>query len=201
MKNLIKKNQVIIFTIALMLILVGYMSYTSNTEKQIEIAELVDTEQYAEIGDATLVSSTSLIDKKDLNNEIIENETIVTAAETKNLVNSYFTQSKIDRDNMYSQMLESYQKILNNTQMPEEQRNIASEEIKNINNKKNAIMIAENLIKNKDFEDVVIFINDKSVNVVLKASSLKEEQIAQVQNIIQRELNVEIEDIHISSKN
>ena len=206
MKKLLKNNQVIIFTIALILIIAGYMSYTTNAEGKLEVAKLIDSEKYAEIGDATLVSSGALVDNDEINGNLVENgdpqENENTQSKEVAIVsdNSYFIQSKIDRENMYSQMLESYQKILNNTQISEVQRNIASEEIKNINNKKNAIMIAENLIKNKNFEDVVIFINDRSVNVVLKVNTLKQEQIAQIQNIIQRELNVEIEDIHISSK-
>ena len=74
------------------------------------------------------------------------------------------------------------------------------QEIQNINNRKNSIMIAENLIKNKGFEDVLIFVNDNSVNVIIKSEDLKQEQVAQIQNIIQRELKVEISDIHISNK-
>ena len=61
-------------------------------------------------------------------------------------------------------------------------------------------MIAENLIKNKGIEDVIIFINGESVNIIVKANDLSQEQIAQVQNIVTRELKVEIENIHISKK-
>ena len=101
---------------------------------------------------------------------------------------------------MYSQMIESYQKILQNTAISEAQREIAQNEIKKINDIKNSIMIAENLIKNKGIEDVIIFINGESVNIIVKANDLSQEQIAQVQNIVTRELKVEIENIHISKK-
>jgi len=114
-------------------------------------------------------------------------------------LDDYFTESRIERDKMYSQMLESYQKILESNNMAETQKQIASQEINNINNKKNAIMICENLIKNKGIKDVVIFINDKSINIIVKESSLTEEKIAQIQNIIQRELNAETDNIHISN--
>lgn len=60
---------------------------------------------------------------------------------------------------MYSQMLESYQKILSNNQISETQKEISENEIKKINDTRNAIMIAENLIKNKGFQDLIIFIN------------------------------------------
>ncbi len=101
---------------------------------------------------------------------------------------------------MYSQMIESYQKILENESISADQKGIAQTEIKKINETKNAIMIAENLIKNKDFDDVVIFVNDQSINVIVKALDLSQDQIAQIQNIIARELKAEINQIHISAK-
>ena len=61
-------------------------------------------------------------------------------------------------------------------------------------------MISENLIKNKGFEDIIIFVNGNSVNVVIKAKDLEKEQIAQIQNIVMRELEEDIENIHISCK-
>ena len=101
---------------------------------------------------------------------------------------------------MYSQMLETYQKILESTTISQEQKAISEQEIAKINQTKNAIMIAENLISTKGFENNVVFVNDESVNVVVKAEDLGTEQIAQIQNIISRELKVEIENIHISHK-
>jgi len=120
---------------------------------------------------------------------------------TNTVVDNYFTESKLTRDKMYSQMLESYQKILESSNISDTQKQIASQEINNINNKKNAIMISESLIKNKGIEDALIFVNDKSISVIVKADKLTEEQIAQLQNIIARELNAEIDNIHISTKN
>ena len=101
---------------------------------------------------------------------------------------------------MYSQMLESYQNILENSQISETQKEISQNEIKNINDTKNAIMIAENLIKNKGFEDVVIFVNGESISVIIKGAEITPEQIAQIQNIVSRELSAEVDNIHISNK-
>ena len=61
-------------------------------------------------------------------------------------------------------------------------------------------MICENLIKTKGIDDVIIFVNDKSISVVVKAENLEEDKIAQIQNIIAREMNTQINDIHISNK-
>ena len=101
---------------------------------------------------------------------------------------------------MYSQMIESYEKILENQSISNEQKGITQTEIKKINDLKNSIMITENLIKTKGFSDVIIFVNDTSVNAIIKADTLKQEDTAQLQNIITRELKVDIDNVHISSK-
>ena len=61
-------------------------------------------------------------------------------------------------------------------------------------------MIAENLVKAKGFKDIVIFENSNSTSVIIKADKLEPEQIAQIQNIISRELEVGAEQISISTK-
>ncbi len=234
MKQILKKNQIIISVIAIMLIAAGYMNYTSNEKQALETAVLTDSEKYAGIGDATLVSA-NVADNNDLvnndetqntdneNNDTSKNEdkkdeiksneqnTETTENAVQNEINTstnvtetsgdqYFAELRLERDKMYSQMLESYQKILSNSQISETQKEISENEIKKINDTRNAIMIAENLIKNKGFQDLIIFINGDSISIIVKAKELKEEQIAQIQNIISRELKGEIENIHISNK-
>ena len=101
---------------------------------------------------------------------------------------------------MYSQTIESYQKILDSTNADNSQKAIATQEIKKINDTQNAIMIVENLIKTKGFEDSIILVNQDSVNAIIKAEELTPDQIAQIQNVISRELKAEIEQIHITNK-
>lgn len=218
MKNLLKKNQLAILVIALMLVTAGYLNYISNQEAlQTGTNTVEGGEQYAAIGDATLVNSGELLEEKDKQNILntienaqaqassntientVDNSSIQINAETKNS-DDYFTSSKLQREKMYSQMLETYQKILENNSISQEQKGISEQEIAKINQTKNAIMIAENLISTKGFENSVIFVNDTSVSVIVKAEKLEQEQIAQIQNIVSRELKVELENIHISNK-
>ena len=130
--------------------------------------------------------------------EIQEENTLET--NTKITTDEYFTNSRLERNTMYSQQIENYQDILSNTNVSEAQKKVAQEEITRISNEQNAIMIAENLIKTKGIEDLMIFVNNESVNVIVKGNEPTKEEIAQIQNIISRELNAEIENIHISTK-
>lgn len=112
----------------------------------------------------------------------------------------YFSSTRLERETMYSQMLETYQKMVDSQQITNEQKAIAIQEINHITNLKNTIMIAENLIKNKNFEDVVILVSNDTASVVVKSSNLTPEQIAQIQNIVCRQLQIESENINISQK-
>ena len=194
--QILKKNQVIIFVIALMFVAAGYLSFTSNNA--IPTAKLANSEEMAAIGDATLVNANAITEEITEEKENKPSEEPVIGTSVQITQDEYFSQSRLDRDTMYSQMIESYQKIL---ESDTEQKNIAQQEISKINELKNSIMIAENLIKTKGFEDLIIFVNNKSVNIIVKAGELKPEQIAQIQNVTNRELGVEIENIHISNKN
>lgn len=225
MKTIFKKNQIIVFVIGIMVIAAGYLSYTNNSNNNLlETGAITDSEEMASIGDAKLVSANvaeeniiqnNVLDESSLNeisnsiNEEITNIVVDdenTSAETNTIetasisTDEYFTSSRLERDSMYSQRIENYQDILNNTNVSEAQKKTAQEEINKLSNEQNAIMIAENLIKTKGIEDLVIFINGDSINVIVKGEELEKEEIAQIQNIITRELEADIANIHIMNK-
>ncbi len=202
MKNLLKRNQVIIYVIAIMIMAAGYLNYSVNPDnKSLQTSmqlEKKDDTQLADIGDATLVSSNDIVEENKN-----ESNSVDTVGETENIErnnNDYFAKSKLERDTMYSQMLETYEKVLNSNNSLETQKQSATEEITKINNIKNSIMICENLLKTKGFENSIIFVNGESVSVIVGSTELKQEEVAQIQNIVSRELNVDIENIHIANK-
>ena len=226
MKGLLKKNQVIIYVIALMIVTAGYLNYTTNTAEQVSAQTAMEMEanddmQIADIGDATLVNSEPVnaneIDTNSTENttntnenttqdtnmtqdaNIVENNIVAQTTATVT-TDEYFTKSKLERDAMYSQMIESYENVLNSSNSLETQKQSATEEIKKINDTKNSIMICENLISTKGFTNNIIFVNGDSVSVIIGIEELQQEQVAQIQNIISRELHAEIENIHISTK-
>ena len=101
---------------------------------------------------------------------------------------------------MYSQTLETYQKMLDNSNVSEEQKAIVTQEITKLNQEKNAIMICENVLSTKGFNKCVIFVNVDSISVVVGKEKIETDEIAQIQNIVSREMNAKVENIHISNK-
>ena len=230
MKGLLKKNQVIIYVIALMLVTAGYLNYTTNTAEQVSAQTTMEMEanddmQIADIGDATLVNSEAVSENEvaedttenvtentsntngdttqeangNMTQNTIENNTVTETSATAT-TDEYFTKSKLERDTMYSQMIKNKKKVLNSSNSLETQKQSATEEIKKINDTKNSIMICENLISTKGFTNNIVFVNGDSISVIIGVEQLQQEEVAQIQNIISRELNAEIENIHISTK-
>ena len=102
---------------------------------------------------------------------------------------------------MYSQTLETYQKMLDNSNVSEEQKAIVTQEITKLNQEKNAIMICENVLSTKGFNKCVIFVNVDSISVVVGKEKIETDEIAQIQNIVSREMNAKVENIHIMTNN
>lgn len=204
--KMFKKNQMVIYVIALMLVVAGYLNYTSNNNTNSIIETSLSEEELLArdtntIGDAQLVSSNDIDSTNTVTqNDIVSNNTLETSTKISNDQDEYFAKSKLERDTMYSHMIETYENILNSSNSLETQKQAATEEISKINNIRNSIMICENLIKTKGFNNSIVFVNGESVSVIVECDELKQEEVSQIQNIISREINTQIQNIHISNK-
>ncbi len=204
--KLSKENikQIILILTGILFMCVGYFNYALDRQTEtIEVAVRDDVNEI-NLGDVQLVNSEPITNDEIGN--IVPNEELeeIKDIENNKIENNeeydYFEETKIEREKMFSEMIETYQKIIDSTETPSDQKAIAVQEISNIAKMKNGIMISENLIKNKGFEDVVILINNKAVSVVIKSYILNKEEISKVQNIIERELEVDTKNISISNK-
>lgn len=200
LKSKENQKQALLTLIAIMLIVLGTLNLNKEPKENTYASEILEVASRnvleENLGDVELVSSTPAIVENDSinngNNNDNDNE--------NNNIDNYFNETRLERDRMYSESIEIYQKILDNKETPNDQKLIMANEISRINTMKNGILISENLIKNKGIEEVVILENNGMVNVIVKCSLLNKEEISQIQNIIQRELKVEIGNISISRK-
>ena len=157
--KILKRNQLVILVISLMLVTAGYLNFTSTNNNE------ANKDIVAELGDATLVSSNN-IEKEEEN--IVENkeedyekeeekeEEDIATQETDNIneqeegekivetvqEDTYFTTSKLERENIYPQMLETYQETYNNTNSISEQKEAAIQEIAKINKTRSKLICA-----------------------------------------------------------
>ena len=196
-----KIKQATLIITACLLFAVGIINYNSAKNDEKNQMAIVENENADMIGDVQLVNSGSVVENENIvEGSIVENDEYTAENNEKSNTSDYFDSIRIERDSMYSRMLETYNKMIDNEKLAETQKSIAVQEIDKITNDQNAIMISENLIKNKGFEDVVVFSNDDIINVIVKASVLNNEDIGKIQNIIEREFKVSLENVNISNK-
>lgn len=208
-------KQIALIATGVFLIGIGYFNYSLEVKENEDIkigqrnsneinlgdVELVNTKPIEDVGiivpnDELLQKNSkenfSQVDKTQYENNI-KNEIVIQES-------NYFQETRLEREKMYSEMIETYEKLIKSESTPNDQKAISAQEISNITNIKNGIMISENLIKNKGFEDVIILVNNDTASVVVKSYNLNQEQISKIQNIIQRELKIETKNINISNK-
>lgn len=210
-----------LIAVAVMLVGIGYANFSGKDDITNNQVLQTASEYSNNLGDVQLVSSdnTKMVENDNNTNSVnnandtnlVNSENIVnvtTSSEALNSVTSssttstseYFKELKLDRDNMYSEKLEAYQKIVDSTSISSEQKAIAIQEIEKITEVQNLIEISEELIKLKGFEDVVIYVNENAVTVIVRSADLTSSQVAQIQSIVTRQLNVEATNISISNK-
>ena len=135
-----KKGTAAIYVLALMLVTAGYWAYLSNESKTLETVNLgnQDTTNNVDenLGDATLVNSNEVKEQKQNQEQNQEQEQEQEQKTEQEPVNDYFQESKLSRDTMYSQTLETYQKMLDNSNVSEEQKAIVTQEITKLNQEK-----------------------------------------------------------------
>lgn len=201
----------------MVLVGIGYTNFSTNSNgaKELNSDTLAVSSTGNNIGDVQLVSSTSAVVENE--EEVIQETSSVPESalvsndemgqEQANIVqtssssnSNYFAELKMERNDMYSKSLETYQKIIDSESISSEQKAVAIQEIEKINQMQNAIQVSEELIKLKGFEDVVIYSANDKISVIVRVAVLSDTQVAQIQNIVSKEFGVQIADITISNK-
>lgn len=202
-----------------MVALAGYLSLTD--EEDLAVGVLNQSEQAAggegkdaaenvaaENGTGPAVQDDTVADisdedvaaqEKKSDNEVSSKENAGEAVLVSNTVTGdYFEAAKLSREQTRAKNKETLLELVNSNTASEAQKEKAMNEIvamTAINEKETA---TENLLAAKGFQDVVVTIVDDSVDVIVNAESLKEQQIAQIEDVVKRKLECASDKIVIS---
>lgn len=218
MKKLLRKNQIIITALVVMVALAGYLSLTD--EEDLAVGVLNQSEQAAgdgkdaaenvaaENGTGPAVQDDTVADisdedvaaeEKKSDNEVSSKENAGEAVLVSNTVTGdYFEAAKLSREQTRAKNKETLLELVNSNTASEAQKEKAMNEIvamTAVNEKETA---TENLLAAKGFQDVVVTIVDDSVDVIVNAESLKEQEIAQIEDVVKRKLECASDKIVIS---
>lgn len=186
-----KRKQIVILALVLMIVVAGYLQYSyrqgstsANTDGTLGEAVYVDNEIANEGLDGT--------------EDVAENENTQLNVTASKMANDYFVQAKMDREQSRSENTESLKAIADDDNSNDEIKAEAQSKIITLSENADKEMRIETLINKMGFDDTfVLFADNGSVDIVIKTPSLTTSQTAQITDIVTRQGDVDVGDIHI----
>ena len=221
-KPVFKKNQMIITALAAMIAVAGYLNYSgtgldedllSANSSAIEdtedasVAEDISAEDiYAQTGTEEIGDIASL----DEDTEAAEEEAEPAAAEQAEaevgdtvMVGSsvgvgLVSEAKVTREQTRSRNKEILMELINSTNITDEQKQGAIDEMVEMTDIAEKELAAETLLSAQGFNDVVVSINESSADVVVSNTQVSDAERAQIEDIVKRKTGIEAANITIT---
>lgn len=221
MKNIFKKNQVIITALALMICAAGYLQFSDagedldslgtgdGYEYNVSDNEGVGTgekdgvtvtvgnveDDFVNVTGTTDETADAQGSDTEGDNHQIGEAVMVSTT----LQGNFTTNARLVREQRRAQSKETLMGIIDNASLSEEQKQAAVETLVNLTTIAEKENAAELLLEAKGFADPIVNISENEVDVVINATSVTDRQIAQIEDIVTRKTGYEVEDITITA--
>lgn len=197
MKKGSHKNQIIITTLALLLAVVGYISY-DNRDTFMNAKDVLSTEIEAVNGEADTQVSDEVALETDSTEEILNaGETVLTSASTES--EECVAQVKLGREQVRSKNKEALQKIIDDAGVSEEEKKSAVDAMVKLTENAQMEEDAQMMLEAKVFKNAVVSLSDECCDVIVGKDDVTDEKRAQIEDIIKRKTNIGASNIVIST--
>jgi stage III sporulation protein AH len=191
------KNQIIITTLALLLAVVGYISY-DNRDTFMNAKDVLSTEIEAVNGEADTQVSDEVALETDSTEEILNaGETVLTSASTES--EECVAQVKLGREQVRSKNKEALQKIIDDAGVSEEEKKSAVDAMVKLTENAQMEEDAQMMLEAKVFKNAVVSLSDECCDVIVGKDDVTDEKRAQIEDIIKRKTNIGASNIVIST--
>ena len=207
MKNLIKKNQLMITALAIMLAIAGYLQFAGRNleeEDYMAVDNTVNDISYTEL--ESLDSEVDIVLEDYLDEDMtvaeaqpVEGEIPGEAVFTSNGNVAVLSEAKLLKEQVRAKNKETLMEIINSAGLTDMQKQDAVNSMVEMTAIAERETAAEILLQAKGFTDVVVSINEGAVDVVVNATELTEVQRAQIEDIVKRKTEIGAENIIIST--
>lgn len=197
MKKGSHKNQIIITTLALLLAVVGYISY-DNRDTFMNAKDVLSTEIEAVNGKADTQVSDEVALETDSTEEILNaGETVLTSASTES--EECVAQVKLGREQVRSKNKEALQKIIDDEGVSEAEKKGAVDAMVKLTENAQMEEDAQMMLEAKGFKNAVVSLSDECCDVIVGKDDVTDEKRAQIEDIIKRKTNIGASNIVIST--
>lgn len=203
MKKVLKKNQIIITALVVMVAIAGYMSITDKEQMTMSTGGTEENAQVSDISEEDIVldedDSASGSAATASNEKVSSKENAGEAVLVSNTVKgNYFEEAKLSREQTRAKNKETLTSLVNNKNASNAQKDKAMNEIVKMTEVNEKETATENLLAAKGFAEAVVTILSDSVDVVVNAEDLTEQQIAQIEDVVKRKTECSADKIVIS---
>lgn len=204
MKKMIKKNQVIITSLAVLIAVAGYLNYADvNLPSKDQEASTDSSSILEEVDniDYDLTDQTALLEENHSDGtELLEDtgtpgEAVLTGA------TNFAAQAKLSREQVRSQNKADLQAIIDNQELSEEQKTEAVSTMVSMTEMTEKEAAAELLLEAKGFENTIVNLTGETADVVVPNEYLEDSQRAQIEDIVKRKTGVSADQIVITPLN
>lgn len=208
MKRILKRNQVIVTTLAVMIAAAGYLNYSGRIlEKQAAPASADDSTVLLADDGSTQVNTyadNAYQDIASLDSDGSEESSTVEKSEIGEAVlastsgqTSVLAAAKLNREQVRAKSREELLEVMNSTSVEQEQKNSAASAVEKMAETAEQEAAAELLLEAKGFAGCVVSIADGKADVVINAASLDDASRAQIEDIVKRKTGILGENIVI----
>lgn len=213
MKNLFKKNQLMITALAVMIAIAGYLQFsgTNLDEKYLKTEDTVDAVDSSNVamGD-TFTEIESLDSDVDVAMEDSYEDSFAEATPEEDEIpgEAVFTstqgvamlsEARILKEQTRAKNKDTLMSIINSEGLTDAQKQEAVDCMVRMTEIAEKEAAAQILLEAKGFQDTIVSINDGAVDVVVNAAELSDIQRAQIEDIVKRKTDISAENVIIST--
>ena len=182
MKKIVKRNQVIITSLAILIAVAGYLNFAD--------VDLGFKDKEAS------TDSASILDQVDY--DITEEDTTTPGEAVLTGASGFAAQAKLSREQVRSQNKADLQEIINNADISDDQKQTAINTMVEMTDVSEKEAAAEMLLEAKGFENAVVNLTGETADVVVPEADLEDAKRAQIEDIIKRKTGIAAENIVIT---
>jgi stage III sporulation protein AH len=203
-KKILKKNQVIITSLAVLIAVAGYLNF-ADVDLGLKNKEAsADSSSILEDVDYDLTDETALLDENGADSSLtdVQDQTTSTPGEAVLTAASDFAaQAKLSREQIRSQNKADLQAIINNQDLGDDQKQEAVSTMVSMADLTEKESAAELLLEAKGFENVIVNLTGETADVVVPEADLTDAKRAQIEDIVKRKTGIAPENIVITPLN
>ena len=180
-KNL-KSKQIVIIALVVLIAAAVYIQYGYNP--------------VGESGTGDVTSITNALNTPGNSGDRKLGEAVAVSKET----NDYFAQAKIDKESTRSKNVDAIKEVAQDSGADKDIKTQANQQLLNITSNSEQEMKIETLVKEKGYQDVLVYIGDEgTADVIVKTPSLNASQTAQIYDIVMRYAKISGEKLSVKN--